>query len=154
MGGNRLGGARTAADALSRGASGVVVSRKVESKQVTIRVEDTLVALGELAAYYRSTFDPTVIGVTGSVGKTTTREMIAAVVAARGPVLKSAGNPKLMTAGLVQTLAEHAAGNLRLLMNLANDLLTAGLQQERDPLDEKLFLEVFQLDPKPNAKRP
>ena len=69
-------------------------------------------------------------------------------------VLKSAGNPKLMTAGLVQTLAEHAAGNLRLLMNLANDLLTAGLQQERDPLDEKLFLEVFQLDPKPNAKRP
>ena len=80
------------ADALSRGASGVVVSRKVESKQVTIRVEDTLVALGELAAYYRSTFDPTVIGVTGSVGKTTTKEMIAAVVAAKGPVLKNAGN--------------------------------------------------------------
>jgi general secretion pathway protein A len=69
-------------------------------------------------------------------------------------VLQSAGNPKLMTVGLVQTLAEHAAGNLRLMMNLANDLLTAGLQQERDPLDEKLFLEVFQLDPKPNPKRP
>ena len=39
-------------------------------------------------------------------------------------------------------------------MNLANDLLNAGLQQERDPLDEKLFLEVFQMDPKPNPKRP
>ena len=68
-------------------------------------------------------------------------------------VLKSAGNPKLMTTGLVQTLAEHATGNLRLLMNMANDLLSAALQQERDPLDEKLFLEVFQMDPKPTPKR-
>jgi UDP-N-acetylmuramoyl-tripeptide--D-alanyl-D-alanine ligase len=80
------------ADALTRGASGVVVSRKVESKHLTIRVDDALVALGELAAYYRSKFSPTVVGVTGSVGKTTTKEMIAAVVAARGPVLKNAGN--------------------------------------------------------------
>jgi type II secretory pathway predicted ATPase ExeA len=69
-------------------------------------------------------------------------------------VLKSAGNPKLMTPGLLQTLSEHAAGNLRLLMNMAHDLLTAGLRQERDPLDEKLFLEVFQMDPKPTPKRP
>ncbi|MHB9037339.1 MAG: UDP-N-acetylmuramoyl-tripeptide--D-alanyl-D-alanine ligase [Armatimonadota bacterium] len=80
------------ADALSKGASGVVVSRKVEARCLAIRVEDTLSALGDLAAYYRSKFDPVVVGVTGSVGKTTTKEMIAAVVAARGPVLKSAGN--------------------------------------------------------------
>ncbi len=79
-------------DALARGAAGVVVSRKVEARQLAIRVDDTLVALGELAAFYRSKFDPVVIGVTGSVGKTTTKEMIAAVVAARGPVLKNAGN--------------------------------------------------------------
>ncbi|MCL5102524.1 MAG: UDP-N-acetylmuramoyl-tripeptide--D-alanyl-D-alanine ligase [Armatimonadetes bacterium] len=80
------------ADALSKGASGVVVSKKVEARRLAIRVEDTLIALGDLAAYYRGKFQPVVIGVTGSVGKTTTREMIAAVVAARGPVLKSAGN--------------------------------------------------------------
>ncbi|MCE5198364.1 MAG: UDP-N-acetylmuramoyl-tripeptide--D-alanyl-D-alanine ligase [Armatimonadota bacterium] len=80
------------ADALAKGASGVVVSRKVEARRLAIRVEDTLIALGDLAAYYRSKFNPVVIGVTGSVGKTTTREMIAAVVAQRGPVLKSAGN--------------------------------------------------------------
>ena len=64
-----------------------------------------------------------------------------------------AGNPKLLTAPLIQTLCEHAAGNLRLLMNLANDLLAAALQQEREQIDEKLFFEVFALDPKPTAKR-
>lgn len=80
------------ADAVAKGASGVVVSRKVETKQLAIRVEDTLLALGDLAAYYRSKFSPILIGVTGSVGKTTTKEMIAAVLGAKGPVLKSAGN--------------------------------------------------------------
>jgi general secretion pathway protein A len=68
-------------------------------------------------------------------------------------LLKMAGNPKLLSPSLLQTLCEHAAGNLRLLMNMANDLLAAALQQEREQLDEKLFFEVFALDPKPAAKR-
>jgi len=68
-------------------------------------------------------------------------------------LLKSAGNPKLMSPQLLQTLCEHAAGNLRLLMNLANDLLAAACQQERDVIDEKLYFEVFSPDPKP-AKKP
>lgn len=80
------------ADALGKGAAGVVVTRKVEARAMAIRVEDTLAALGQLAAFYRSKFNPVVIGVTGSVGKTTTKEMIAAVCAARGPVLKNEGN--------------------------------------------------------------
>ena len=68
-------------------------------------------------------------------------------------LLKGAGNPKLMSAPLLQTLCEHAAGNLRLLMNLANDLLAAACQQEREIIDEKLYFEVFNPDPKP-AKKP
>jgi type II secretory pathway predicted ATPase ExeA len=68
-------------------------------------------------------------------------------------LLKAAGNPKLLSTPLSQTLCEHAAGNLRLLMNLANDLLAAALHQERDTLDEKLYFEVFSPDPKP-AKKP
>jgi general secretion pathway protein A len=64
-------------------------------------------------------------------------------------LLKMAGNPKLMNPSLLQTLCEHAAGNLRLLMNMANDLLAAALHQEREQIDEKLFFEVFSLDPKP-----
>jgi general secretion pathway protein A len=67
-------------------------------------------------------------------------------------LLKMAGNPKLLSSPLLQTLCEHAAGNLRLLMNMANDLLAAALHQERDQIDEKLFFEVFALDPKPTKK--
>lgn len=90
--GEHSDGHKFLADALAKGASGVVVSRKVEARCLAVRVEDTLAALGDLAAYYRSKFDVTVVGVTGSVGKTTTKEMIAAVAAAAGPVLKNAGN--------------------------------------------------------------
>ncbi len=68
-------------------------------------------------------------------------------------LLKTAGNPKLLSSPLLQTLCEHAAGNLRLLMNLAHDLLAAALHQERDQIDEQLFFQVFALDPKP-AKKP
>lgn len=68
-------------------------------------------------------------------------------------LLKMAGNPKLLSPGLLQTLCEHAAGNLRLLMNMANDLLAAACRQERDQLDEKLYFEVFDPDPKPSTKR-
>jgi len=67
-------------------------------------------------------------------------------------LLKMAGNPKLMASSLLQTLCEHAAGNLRLLMNMGNELLAAAIHQERDQIDEKLFFEVFALDPKPAKK--
>jgi type II secretory pathway predicted ATPase ExeA len=67
-------------------------------------------------------------------------------------LLKTAGNPKLLSPPLLQTLCEHAAGNLRLLMNMAHDLLAAACQQERDLIDEKLYFEVFALDPKPAKK--
>jgi general secretion pathway protein A len=67
-------------------------------------------------------------------------------------LLKVAGNPKLLTASLLATLCEHAAGNLRLLMNMANDLLAAASHQEREQIDEKLFFEVFALDPKAAKK--
>jgi type II secretory pathway predicted ATPase ExeA len=54
-----------------------------------------------------------------------------------------AGNPTLMTHELMLTLAEHSAGLPRVLMHMAHDLLLAGLERERDRLDEKLYLEVF-----------
>lgn len=77
----------------------------------------------------------------------------AQLLACLNHLLKAAGNPKLMSPNLLQTLAEHAAGNLRLLMNLANDLLSAALRQEAEHIDEKLFFEVFTPDPKPSPKR-
>jgi type II secretory pathway predicted ATPase ExeA len=68
-------------------------------------------------------------------------------------LLNLAGNPKLMPPTLLQTLCEHAAGNLRLLMNLANDLLSAAAHQEREQLDEKLYFEVFNPAPKTTPRR-
>lgn len=67
-------------------------------------------------------------------------------------LLKAAGNPRLLTPSLSATLCEHAAGNLRLLMNMAHDLLAAAAHQEREQLDEKLYFEVFALDPKAAKK--
>lgn len=67
--------------------------------------------------------------------------------------LKKAGNPRLMAAGVLDALCEHAAGNYRVLMNMANDLLAAALQRELDQIDEKLFFEVFAMEPKPAQGR-
>ncbi len=66
--------------------------------------------------------------------------------------MSAAGNANLMTTELIATLGEHAAGNLRLLMNLSADLLEAGAKKEVGRLDEKLYLEVFSL-PSPEAGR-
>jgi general secretion pathway protein A len=58
-----------------------------------------------------------------------------------------------MTDALVHTLCEHAAGNLRLLMNMANELLLAASRQEREQIDEALYFETFALNPKPARAR-
>lgn len=58
-------------------------------------------------------------------------------------LLEAAGNPALMTSELKATLAEHAAGNYRVLMNLADELLAAAAERDQPQLDEKLFFEVF-----------
>ena len=57
-----------------------------------IQVADTTIALGQLAAWHRNRYSLPVVGVTGSVGKTTTKEMIAAVLAEKYHTLKTAGN--------------------------------------------------------------
>jgi len=70
-----------------------------------------------------------------------------------GYTCAKAGNPRLLTSELVATLAEHAAGNYRVLCGMAADLLAAGAEREAKQLDEKLFLEIFappeRLRPKP-----
>ncbi|MFQ5973738.1 MAG: ExeA family protein [Alphaproteobacteria bacterium] len=58
-------------------------------------------------------------------------------------VLEAAGNRRLMTDALITTLADHAAGNHRVLMMLAAELLTAAAQRDRARLDEQLYFEVF-----------
>lgn len=64
----------------------------VDETKPHILVDNTEEALGDLAVYYRSKFPVPVIGITGSVGKTSTKEMIAAALGAKFNVLKTAGN--------------------------------------------------------------
>jgi type II secretory pathway predicted ATPase ExeA len=58
--------------------------------------------------------------------------------------LSKAGNATLMTAELMETLVDHAAGNYRVLMTMAAELLAHGMAREVEQLDEKLYLEVYQ----------
>ncbi|MBQ7032402.1 MAG: UDP-N-acetylmuramoyl-tripeptide--D-alanyl-D-alanine ligase [Clostridia bacterium] len=92
--GERFDGNTFANAAYEAGAT-VVLGNETVSPPVGcayIRTEDSVEALGRLAAYHRQKFDIPVVGVTGSVGKTTTKEMIAAVLSARYTTLKTAGN--------------------------------------------------------------
>lgn len=63
-------------------------------------------------------------------------------------LLEVAGNPALMTSELRVALAEHALGNYRILMNMADELLAVAVERELPRLDEKLFLDVFQQPPR------
>lgn len=58
-------------------------------------------------------------------------------------LLETAGAPQLMTSELKTTLAEHAAGNYRVMLNLADELLTVAAERDMARLDEKLYLDVF-----------
>jgi type II secretory pathway predicted ATPase ExeA len=68
-------------------------------------------------------------------------------------LLDKAGNPRLINEEVQTALCEHAAGNLRLLMNMANDLLNAAVRREVDQIDEKLFFDVFDMEAAAKAAR-
>jgi len=95
--------------AMQRGAAGIIVSDPKVGENLTdkgvavIKVSDTLIALGDLAHEWRKRFPVTVIGLTGSSGKTTTKEMIAAIVGRKKNVLKTEGNLNNLI-GLPQTI--------------------------------------------------
>ncbi len=65
-------------------------------------------------------------------------------------VLDVAGAPQLMSTEVRTVMAEHAAGNYRVLMNLGYELLTAAAERELPKIDEKLFFDV--VAPQPNAR--
>ncbi len=81
-------------DALSRGAAAAVISRegRMDAGRPLIMVADTLQALQALAGYYRRLFPAPVVAVTGSTGKTTTKDLIAGVLGTAYRVLKTEGN--------------------------------------------------------------
>ena len=94
--GPNFDGAQFLPQATEKKAAGVVVEQGADlpdgDAAFVVEVADTLRALGDLAHTYRNRFEIPVVGVTGSNGKTTTKEMIAALLSKRGETCKSEGN--------------------------------------------------------------
>lgn len=94
--GERLDGHKYVLEALKRGAIGAIVDRyldiPLQPGQFLVQVVETTKALQTLAHYYRQKFAIKVIGITGSVGKTTTKDMIAQVLQIKYRVRKTEGN--------------------------------------------------------------
>ncbi len=90
--GARVDGHDFIPQAAEKGAACVLCQRFTDAPVAQIQVPDTQAALRALAAWYRGRFSIPFVGVTGSVGKTTAKEMIAAVLSARFDTLKTEKN--------------------------------------------------------------
>ena len=92
--GERVDGHDYIASAFSKGAVGVIAERDGFEGfgGAVIRVENTALAIGKIAAAYKREYNIPTIGITGSVGKTTTKDMVSAVMSELGECLKTEGN--------------------------------------------------------------
>jgi len=123
--------------ALAGGAAALVVEqgRAVPVGATAYAVADTLAALGALARHHRRRFRLPLGAVGGSNGKTTTKEMVAAILGTRGPSLKTEGNLN-NEVGLPLTLLRlapgHVAGVVELGMNRAGEMTRLARVAEPD----------------------
>ncbi len=112
-------------EAQAAGAVAAVVERAMPSRLPQLLVADTRAALGQLARAWRQRFDIPVLAVTGSAGKTTVKEMLAAIMRTQGPVLATRGNFN-NDIGLPLTLfqldASHRAAVLEMGANHVGDI--------------------------------
>jgi len=93
--GNRFDGHNFISEAVKKGAAGAVISvdslRSIARSPLVIQVKDTVKALGDIAHYKRMRSESTVIAITGSNGKTTTKDMAASILKTNFKVLKTRG---------------------------------------------------------------
>jgi len=130
--GPRFDGHDYLAQAAGAGAAGVLVERGREglvkglaAGTAAVSVSDTLTALGDLARFWRSRFAIPVVGLTGSTGKTTTKEMAAAIMGREKNLLKNEGNLNNLV-GLPLTIfrmnAAHEAAVLEMGTNRRGEI--------------------------------
>jgi UDP-N-acetylmuramoyl-tripeptide--D-alanyl-D-alanine ligase len=128
--GERTDGHVHVPEAIERGAAAVLVTRPIPDPDpgtdvTIIRVADGLAALGAVAAGWRRRFEPLVVGVTGSIAKTSTKEAVAAVLARRFTTLRTEGN-RNNEVGLPLTVLdlgpEHGAAVLEMGMYVGGEI--------------------------------
>jgi UDP-N-acetylmuramoyl-tripeptide--D-alanyl-D-alanine ligase len=128
--GERTDGHAHLADAVAGGAAALIVARPIGDPAAlgdvtVIRVADPLAALGAIAAGWRRRFEPLVVGVTGSIAKTSTKEAVAAVLGRRFRTLRNEGNQN-NEVGLPITLLrlgpEHQAAVLEMGMYVGGEI--------------------------------
>ena len=113
--------------AFDLGASAVLTQRDTELlvDKTIVKVEDTLKAFGDIAKYYKQKYNVPTVSVTGSVGKTTTKDMLASVLSQKYNTLKTMGNFN-NEIGLPITIfgleKEHEAAVLEMGMNHFGEL--------------------------------
>ena len=121
--GERFDGHAYISKALDGGAAGCLTARETETLlpgKLYIQVADTRLALKALASWYRDKFDLPVVQVTGSAGKTTTKEMIASVLSQRYNTLRTEGNFNNDIGApltLLRLMPEHQAAVIETGMN-------------------------------------
>ena len=121
--GERFDGHAYIAKALDGGAAGCLTAAAPETLlpgKLYIQVADTRLALKALASWYRDKFDLPVVQVTGSAGKTTTKEMIASVLSQRYNTLRTEGNFNNDIGApltLLRLMPEHQAAVIETGMN-------------------------------------
>lgn len=120
-------------DALKKGAKGCVTERYLSKEFMEkypdvmfVKVEDSLKTLQNLAAFKRAVYDIPVVAVTGSVGKTSTKDMIATVLSKKYNVLKTEGNfnNHIGLPITIMKLEEHNALVLEMGMNHLGEIAT------------------------------
>jgi UDP-N-acetylmuramoyl-tripeptide--D-alanyl-D-alanine ligase len=133
--GDRFDGHDFVPDAIERGAWGALVDRAALENRFSslgglkniLPVEDTLYALQEMSHQHRRKFPIAVVGITGSNGKTTTKEMLAGILKQKGPVLKNEGNLNNhigVPLTLMKLNASHRAAAVEMGMSAPGELDT------------------------------
>ena len=123
--GDNFDGHRFIQAAMERGAAGVLSDQPAEHGVSTVRVSDTLQGLQQLAAHWRARFDIPVVGITGSNGKTTVKEMTGAILSRAGNTLVSRGNLNNhigVPLSLLTLAPEHQYAVFEMGMNHAGEL--------------------------------
>lgn len=92
LSGEKFNGNRFIADVAAAGAAAAVVSEEVVTDLPLLRVADTRLALGAIARINRRQFNGPLVALTGSAGKTTTKELVASILSESGQVMATRGN--------------------------------------------------------------